>query len=160
MHTVDLDPDLNLQARFLREILRCWESLARSGELPARDAFDPLMLPPGYWPRLALVDITASGDAALRYRWRLIGTHITETLGRDATGQYWEDIYAPEQLAAMVKSIAWVLANRRPIRVTGTAFFANKEYVAFESLEMPFASDGRTIDKIMMATTYGHSPAL
>ncbi|SLN45555.1 hypothetical protein [Oceanibacterium hippocampi] len=44
----------------------------------------------------------------------------------------------------------------RPIRVTGTAQHAGKDFLAAESVNMPLSTDGRTVDRLFMVTVFSY----
>ncbi|SLN45561.1 PAS domain-containing protein [Oceanibacterium hippocampi] len=81
-----LDPDLQIANPILALGLDAWRSLCGARPMPAPKDIDPLMLPRAILPHVLLLDIEQGPPA--RFRWRLIGTHITQTLGRDCSGCY------------------------------------------------------------------------
>ena len=72
-----------LQSSELREILRYWSRIRDGKDLPARSDFDPLDLR-GALGWVTLADRNA--DAG-EFRYRLVGTRVSELTGIDLTGQ-------------------------------------------------------------------------
>lgn len=155
--TIDyqLDPDLNLRHPLLREGLRIWNDLRGARPMPAPADIDPLKFPARLLPHIALLDIEYR--PARRFRWRLIGTYVTKTLGRDSTGRYWDEIYDDHAMNAIATGPTWVIENRRPIRNLGSAHYADKTYLRSESVDMPLSSDGDVIDRLLICMTFGTS---
>jgi hypothetical protein len=95
-----IDADL----QFTREIPKLgaevWNSLRADGSLPTRGDIDPTKLPGSVLPHILLIDIE-EGDAS-RFRWRLIGTHITNVLGRDSTGRYLDEVLQSEDYDSFI----------------------------------------------------------
>jgi hypothetical protein len=149
---ISIDDRLTLHSPKLQRVFNYWQRLATAGILPSRRQISPLELPPDTLANILLLDI--EDGRRRRYRWRLIGTHVTEALGRDATGQYWDELYSAAVLPEMQKSVDWIIEHGRPLRSSGLARFAGKDHMLFESVEMPLSSDGSTVDMILMAADY------
>ena len=149
----ELDPDLNIQHPLLRDGLKVWNDLRGDRPMPAPADIDPLKLPVRLLPNIMLLDIEY--QPRRRYRWRLIGTYITETLGRDSTGRYWDEIYDSRAMHELCQGPTWVIENRRPLRNLGTAHFVNKTYLKIESVDMPLSTDGEQIDRLFVCTAFG-----
>lgn len=148
----DLDPDLRCESPVIKAALAAWMEAKGERAMPSRQDIDPVRLPSMLLPHILLIDV--EHEPRLRFRWRLIGTHITNTLGRDSTGKYWDELYDDKVLAAITTGPNWVLQQRRPVRSTGKAPVSNKEFLHWEGVEMPLSSDGKTIDVIMAASDY------
>jgi hypothetical protein len=135
----------------LRKVQAYWESKHRpGGGLPRRADIDPLEL------RFALGHLILTDvehGAPPRFRHRLVGSHIADYLGYDATGAYL-DALAAKQLAARV------LAAYREVAATGTPFkqsldeILDDRYVRAEILRLPLAEDGQTVDMILSAAYF------
>ncbi len=153
--TVDLtiDPDLALENPILSDVLTLWRSQAGTTEIPPWTAFDPTQMPPRLLPHLYLID-GLSQDTP-RPRWRLLGTHTTETLGRDNTGRYFDEVYSPEDAEAMSMPVLWVLRERRPLRIYGASLFANKEWLYYECIYLPYSTQNAKVGVILGAIVFG-----
>jgi len=146
------DPDLRIEKDVLRDGLAAWEGARGARPMPARADLDPRRLPRRLLPHVLLVDV--EHRPVLRFRWRLIGTHVTTAVGRDSTGRYLDDLYEPEILAAVTEPMRWTVANRRPLRVLGTGQLVGKDYLHSENLQMPLSSDGEGVDMILLVTVF------
>lgn len=144
------DKDLNLESPELIELLALWESRTAGGKLPARTDFDSIELA-RFGGRIALIEIEPSTK---RFRFRLVGTHITGMLNRDASGQYLDELYAPGHYELVVSSYNYCIENKRPIRIESQMTHAEKDHVRFEAIDLPLASDGTNVDMIMKGANY------
>jgi hypothetical protein len=123
--------------------------LCVDGRLPSRAKISPLDLTAGLLPFLAMADILREGEK-LRFRWRLVGTHITEKTDRNVTGLYFEDIYDGANHDVLVAAYVWMAQNSKSLRWFENSEFVEKDWLAFECAGMPLASDGKTVDKLLV----------
>ncbi len=146
------DPDLNFEHPLLKEAHALWQKLRGDRELPSRRDLDPVQIPPAMLPHMQLLDIEPGPP--VRYRWRLIGTHITAALGRDSTGKYWDELYVDATLQSFATGAEWIQSNRKPIRCFGKSDFAQKHFQSFEAIEMPLSEDQQDIRTIWIVAIY------
>lgn len=143
--TVHLDPSLQYRDGRLGQLLDWWRMQhAERGSLPGRRQFDPLAMP-ALLPNIYLVDIVPPD----RYRWRLLGTDITDMAARNSTGRYLDEIYEPAAYANLVASFDAVKNRRLPMRSYGNYGFAGRGFIDFEAIELPLAEDGETVDMVL-----------
>lgn len=142
----NLDPGLIFQSPLLVDLHRYWRQKRPDRAMPRRADIDPL--DPGLRPHLGFVVLTDVVEPA-RFRFRLIGSALTTTVGRDSTGKYLDDVYSPEDYEYMIGAYRWVVAHRAPLRVTGNLRHENRSWIDMESLDLPLSSDGRIVDMIM-----------
>lgn len=135
----------------LTEALRLWETVRGVRGMPARSDFDPAEIPRSLLPHILLIDLDGEDDA-LRFRWRLIGTHVTTMLGRDMTGSWFDEIYDEATLEALTTGPRWAVANRRPVRTVGQAPVDERSFLRSENLHMPLSEDDQRVGKILVAS--------
>jgi len=140
-----VDPDLSLQAPELNDMLRLWQTKAGARRMPARRDLTPQDLR-GHLGWIVLLDVE---PAPLRFRYRLIGTEITQRVGRDATGRYLDELYAPGVYEKAISAFRIVIGQCYPVRAHGRLRHAEKGHVPFEALDMPLSDDGETVTMIM-----------
>ncbi|MBT4041864.1 MAG: PAS domain-containing protein [Rhodospirillaceae bacterium] len=148
----ELDRDLNCEDPMIVAALDVWDQARGNRDMPSRKDLDPLTMPPSLLQHVLLVDV--EHQPQLRFRWRLIGTHITTRLGRDSTGRYWDELYSPAVYEAMSLSVHWVIRERRPLRSLGFAPVEERKHLASESVDLPLSEDGKEITMIMIASVY------
>lgn len=142
---------LDIQHWALRSLLEIWREAHRGNDLPRRADLSPGRFGRAM-PHVALVDV--EGDPP-RYRWRLIGTHVTKRLGRDQTGRWFDEIYDPPTLARLGAVYGQSLTHRVPIRFTGTFAFAGKSHHPYEALHLPLVDDDGRITMLLIAVAVG-----
>ena len=76
----ELDPELVFQSKRLIEIVDYWRPIRGDRAMPSRHDVDPLKIPGHLLPHLELIDVLPPPEQ--RFRWRLIGTHVTEAVVR------------------------------------------------------------------------------
>ncbi|HYM30375.1 MAG TPA: PAS domain-containing protein [Candidatus Cybelea sp.] len=139
------DPGLALREPALQSLLALWNAKRGAKAMPARADFDVADLRP-HLGHLVLVDVLRP---EMRFRYRLIGVEVTRRVGRDSTGKYLDELYAPEQYDRVIVAYRWVTQQCRPIRVEATLRHAHREWMRIESLDLPLSRDGESVDMIM-----------
>ena len=148
--SVLLDPTLSWLDPRLGLVLDWWRgAVAARGHLPGRRDVDPVAMK-ALLPQIYMVDVLVRPPGR-RYRWRLLGTGITGMAGRDSTGRFFDEIYEGEALSNFLRSFDAVVDSARPMRSYGSFAFADnaRDYVTFEAMEVPLASDGVRIDIVL-----------
>lgn len=148
----ELDPFVRLHSPLLQSGLAIWHGLAGGRAMPARRDLDPTMLPPCLLPHVLLIDVEY--QPCPRFRWRLIGTHITNTIGRDSTGRYWDELYDQATRQSLSTGPLWVLKHRRPVRTLGKAPVTGRSHLRSENIDLPLSSNGRDIDMLLVFSSY------
>jgi hypothetical protein len=144
-HWVNSDPELRFVDPRFDELLQYWNNIRGNRLMPARQDIDPLELIP-HLTRLHLIDIE---NDPFRLRYRMIGTSTTETLGRDMTGRYFDEVYPPHILVDALTAYTWMVGNKKPLRQFGNAIYADKEVYDFEILNLPLSSDGVRVNTVL-----------
>lgn len=147
---VTLHEDLEFASPILQRMLELWQSKRRGDALPRRVDFSLEELGPHFgW--IVLVDVERDPQ---RFRYRLIGTEIVELAGRDVTGRYFDELYAVDVAETATMSYRRVVSIGRPTRVSASLYHASRGHLTFEAVDLPLASDGRTVDMIMVRSVY------
>ncbi len=129
-----------------------WKKLHPPGRLPGRQHFDPLDIP-DLLAALWLLDVQRE---PFRLRYRVVGTRIIEAIGREVTGM-WLDQAHPHLVndAAYFDRYRTIVETRTPNRRRGKPkAWAQDEYREVENLAAPLASDGETVDMILMFSVF------
>jgi len=140
-----VDPSNNLVSPALRRLLTLWEEGCARDGLPTRDDFpaEKLMTLGG---RVVLIDVEPD---PFRLRYRLIGTEVTRVLGRDSTGRYFDEIYAPEFYRHQADHFSRVVRDRVALRTHGNMAHSHKPYVAVEAIDLPLADGSGAVTMIL-----------
>lgn len=142
---LQIDTALDFEHAALRDMLRIWERQRADRAMPRRADLTPELLH-DHLGWIVLLDVEHEPQ---RFRYRLIGTRITEVAGRDSTGTYLDELYAPDIYEVAISSFRKVLARRRPVRAHGWLRHAEKGHLAFEAIDMPLSEDDETVSMIM-----------
>ena len=145
-----LDTELQFTGSTLSNALELWHQKCAGRDLPSRRDFAIEDLGP-FLGSIALIDVE---QEPLRFRYRLIGTGITEMLGRDSTGKYIDQVYDKDFYPKAVGSYTYVLDHRRPVRAFGNMIHAHKGHIGFVALDAPLSTDGRVIDMIIKFVSF------
>jgi len=133
-----------------------WVALRRDRAMPSRKDLDPLHIPPEFLPNLMLIDVLSEPR---RYRYRLVGTHVTTASGEDRTGRTFENV-------GFFKVHPVVLEQYDRVVDTGQPFHSLEPFTNFISgstydvdrLLLPLSSDGRTVDMLIVLFHFKTGP--
>jgi hypothetical protein len=121
-----------------------WRGKVKDGKLPARGDIDPLEIP-ALLPHLILWNVERS---PLRFRGRLVGSHVVNMSGRDATGRYVDFIDDHGVIEAEYRAVA---ASGLPRYQECRAHWPNHDHKYYGRLLLPLAQDGRSVDMLFGA---------
>lgn len=144
-------------APLLQELLRYWQSkLKPDGRLPARTDLDPLELR-SLLPSIYLIDVLPheSEGGRLRFRIRLLGERHVEVYGPGMAGKVIDDMFPPAVAHEFNRLYAAVVKRRLPVVNRGqVSWLQGKEWLQYEGLHAPLATDGHSIDCIFGAGAF------
>jgi hypothetical protein len=103
------------QADPLERLQAYWEDRRRGRRFPARADIDPMDFRYALG-RVSLVDCRAESP---QFRYRLVSTELTETLGYEMTGRYAEDIPEPQVRDYVLGLYQRAVAAAAPMRNDG-----------------------------------------
>ena len=143
---LDLSP-LEIGSPLLQEGAELWSGLRSGRRFPSRKDVDPLELPRRLLPHILLIDVMQSDPPD--FRWRLIGTHTTQIMQRDVTGEIWTNLYGPDEFMRTSLGPRMVLEHGLPCRTIVRAPLPNRDFLTIESVDLPLSTNGTTIDMIL-----------
>ena len=141
-----MDAPLAIEDAALARLHAYWQSKRRGRRFPARRDLDPCDF--GYilgW--IILADVT---HEPRRYFIRLYGSELAGHAGFDITGSYLDEHPQPEFRDYVEKSWDDTVARREVTHGRFDRWVGDRRY-RFESLRLPLASDGETIDMLLVA---------
>ena len=133
----------------LVRLYRHWEMLKGTREMPSRAEFDPLALP-DLLGNLLLIDVLRD---PLRFRYRLIGSRLTERVGRDMTGHFFDEVPEPLYRERLYAWHGGVVEARAP-RAATTARRLLERWEPYEILTLPLSTDGVHVDMTLTGLYY------
>jgi PAS domain len=131
----------------VRAFYEYWLSVAPAGQLPGRQHIRPEQIP-SFLSRLLLFDVTRDPP---RFRYRLCGTELVRSLGREVTGM-WLDEAHPQFVAnpASRERFRYIVETGRPTWRRGPPLWSrHADHRSIESCIVPLAADGRTVNKVI-----------
>lgn len=140
-----LKTDLPISSESLVEIRDYWIDLKQSRLMPTKQQFNPAAIV-RHLPHVVLVDVF---QEPLRFRYRLLGTKITELAGRNSTGKWLdEDLYGDktDDVVWMFKSCA---LSKQPIAVREQIQFVDRSWVTVDVAAFPLANTKGNITVIL-----------
>ena len=136
----------------LKTLRTFWDLTRGSRRYPARAdfAFKDLRQWLGH---VALLDVV---QRPLRFRVRLLGTRLVEFAGRDYTGEWLDECFAPDQVDDALEPYIACIKTGSPVFRISRDGSPRATKSALERLLLPCSSDQKTID-IVLAGTYVES---
>lgn len=138
-------------SRKTTDLVQYWISIHPRTHLPGREHFDPLDIPK-LLPYLVLSDVLPDPR---RYRVRVMGTEVVKSFETDFTGQFFMDAIPDFHLAPGYNHRLEVEATGLPRYSAGRSEQQYREdFVSWERVHLPLATDGKTVDKVLSMTLY------
>lgn len=147
-----VDPDLGFGEGRHAGLLELWRSRCVDGRLPARRGFDVLELR-DFMGWLNIAEVLPGGDDLV---YRLVGTGVVERMGRDITGRRVSEVLPPTAL----RIFRHLIRHPAPLRGHGAVGWRDREFLHHETLLLPLADDGATVDRFFILTVTGPAPPL
>lgn len=123
------------------------------GLVPSRQDIDPLEMPRSLLPWINLIEVHRK-DGSLSYRHRLVGTGIVDMRNRDGTGRWFEELYDQARRARAHRVLDQVVRDAQPRILEDDLGNTGRSYRTLQSLVLPLAADGVTIDMLMAVSHY------
>jgi len=144
------DPTLAFTDAFYTRFLGIWQQKAGIRKMPARSEMTARDLK-DYLRHIVMVQREAEEPA--KYRWRLIGTSMTEVVGHN-TGKMFDDTIPPQHLSRWIEVCGMVLKSEQPWRFLGRVHIRGREYLKAENLYLPLANDAGAPSFVMGLCRY------
>lgn len=136
----------------VRWFVQYWRDLRQGNRLPGRQHIDPVDFP-DLLPNIRLIDVV--GDPP-RFRVRLTGERISDHFGESYTGQFLDEAFDQFEGRSSYNAFVATIDSRRPYWNLGVCDLnPEKDFVPFERLALPLASDGETVDMLLVLSLFG-----
>jgi hypothetical protein len=144
----------------LRDLLAYWQGAHRAGgQLPGRADIDPTAMP-HLLTSLFLVDVETEAEADAVYRIRLMGSLHERLYGRSFTGRTVEQAMG-DGARYFRCNFDKVRERRAPLSYRGKlVWWSDRDWLDFESIQMPLSTDGTRIDMILGAAVFSSNGRL
>src|SRR5262249_42647688 len=131
------DPTLAFGDNFHTRFLEIWRTKAGARKMPARSEMTLRDLK-DYLRHIVLAQRDEENPHV--YRWRLIGTSMTDVIGHN-TGKTFDETIPPQHLQRWNETCDMVLDSEQPWRFLGHVHIRGREYLKAENLYLPLAND-------------------
>lgn len=128
-----LDPHLRATQPPMIELAKLWYLRRGPDGLPSRSAFDAQALK-AFLPHIVISEYEV---ATRRYRYRLIGTAITDHFRRNDTGCYFDEIYGAPDLHDLRDIHDAVRLAGEPKTISGKITLSDRAAAKIEALLLP-----------------------
>jgi hypothetical protein len=134
-----------------------WLTIAPAARLPGRQHFDPLDIVE-LMPRVWMLDVVRTPEGT-RFRYRLAGTREVQTLQREVTGRWLDEVHP--HLKATPNGFArfeYISDKGKPTYRKGPVTFVHhKDDRIVENCMLPMARDGAVVDMIAVCSVLSRS---
>ena len=141
------NPDLS-DSPPLREFKRYWDEKRGLRRMPARADIEPIELREHLgW--IYLIDVFADLSD---FRYRLLGSRITEIYGRDSTGRTVREVYEkdhPDYCRDVLTLYRVVAGEGVPARGQGSLRIVQKPFRGYDALYLPLGRGDRQAEMIL-----------
>ena len=133
-----------------------WDKKRAGRRMPARGDIDPVDIPT-IMPSLIICEVEPE---PLRFRYRLVGTRLTELVHRDVTGRYIDESIYGDNVDVVRGPFVEAYQTRAPVAVRGRLSWNNIEREV-ACLALPLSNDGEAVNMVLFAVDTGDlSPLL
>ncbi len=138
----------------LQDLLAYWQSkIGPDGRLPSRSDIDPAERT-HLLPYLFLIDVESGAGPQPAYRVRLLGTAQSVIYNGSFAGQTIDQMMG-SKATLFHHAFDQVRLRRGPVGYAGKLiWWFGKEWIDFESIQMPLAGDGENVDMIIGAAVF------
>lgn len=140
----------------LQQLYDCWRSQFHGKRLPSLADIDPTAIDAAVLPFVVLADVVEGGR---RIRYRLVGTNMVAEWGQDFTGRYLDEIMEGSYREFLEGLFADVIAKRSAVLSESAFRWDVGGSTRTCRLFMPLATDGRTVDAVLIGQTFDHGRA-
>lgn len=141
----------------LAQLYSYWQEKRGDRLMPSRADINPVEMQ-AFLPHTMLIDVLTDAQGELRFKTRLIGTHIVAGFGGDLTGKYIDEIEVIDQRDVLIGACLYSVINKKPAYLCGKLrLVASDEFVAFERLGVPLSSDDENVNMLLVAASVQRS---
>ena len=147
-----LETDLPISSEILMEIRDYWVDLKQNRLMPLKQEFNPAAIV-RHLPYVVLVDVFQD---PLQFRYRLLGTKITELAGRNVTGKWLDEELYGDRTDDMLWMFRSCASSKRPVAVREQVQFVDKSWVNVDVVAFPLSDADGNITVILSAVDLTH----
>ncbi len=154
----EIDPQ-NRQHPTLAFLRNYWDRCRGNRAMPSRADISPSDMKEHLgW--VLLLDVLPGAED---FRFRTVGTRVTEYFLQDATGKTIKEAFAPfgeDTVKAVLATHRKVAREGIVLRVYGGASLFGRAFLDFDAIYLPLSEDGATVNMILSGFTFDRSALL
>ena len=139
----------------LLAVLRYWRKKRGDRAMPSRADIDPTEIEPQVLPHVIITEVIEA-DGRRRFRFRLSGTALKDSVGLDLTGRFVDKLNPNKRYAAYIEGLyGTVIVTRRPVFSSSMAVGSRLDaYRTTRRLMCPLSHDGAHVDMFLTGQTF------
>lgn len=127
----------------LRELFQYWTRIKGTRHMPARSDINPSEIV-DLLPHITLIDVE---HGPLRYKYRLVGTEIVRSMGKDLTGSYLDEF---PSATSILKRFEWLLGHKRGYYAISNFNWLGRHFMKYHVVGLPLANGQGDINMILL----------
>jgi hypothetical protein len=136
----------------IRKIFKYWTAIHPESGLPGRQHFDPVDVP-DLLAHIRLVDVVGEPP---RFRVRLCGGRIRDHFGSCQRDRYYDEMFPAFATRPSFRDFMAAIETHAPQLHRGHCELnPEKEFIPLERIVLPLASDGKTVDMLLVVSLFG-----
>ena len=122
--------------------------------MPSRADINPVEMQ-AFLPHTMLIDVITDDKNDIRFRTRLIGTHVVNGFGGEFTGKYLDEIIElDDQRGSLIEACLYTVQKKKPAYLAGDLVRQSPaEFISYQRLGVPLSTDGENVNMILVAAS-------
>ena len=127
--------------------------------MPSRADINPVEMQ-AFLPHTMLIDVITDDKNDIRFRTRLIGTHVVNGFGGEFTGKYLDEIIElDDQRGCLIEACLYTVQKKKPAYLAGDLVRQpSAEHISYQRLGVPLSTDGENVNMILVAASVQRGP--
>lgn len=136
--------DLDMRSPKLRRVRDYWLEIKGDAAIPRQADFVLTDLA-DVIPHLIIIDVIHD---PVRLKFRLLGTFVTDVVGRNSTGQWLDETLFPDNLEEIIWAYRHCAQTGLPLATEGPVDIAEKAWTGSEVLMLPLTDNGSSVTQL------------
>ncbi|MGH6882615.1 MAG: PAS domain-containing protein [Hypericibacter sp.] len=134
----------------LDDLFAYWNAKRGNRPAPSRRDLDPREIT-RLLPFLHLIDVEPE---PMRFRHRLVGSELVDTLGRNVSGKYVDDVFYGRATAEILETMRALATEIRPFRRRSRMEWHRADWLTMEALELPLIDEHGQVNMILCGRSF------
>lgn len=148
-----MDFDEKSLPRPLAQLYAYWQVKCGDRPMPSRADINPVEMQ-AFLSHTMLIDVITDDKNDIRFRTRLIGTHVVNGFGGEFTGKYLDEIELGDQRDRLIEACLHTVRGKKPAYLAGDLVRqSSSEPISYQRLGVPLSTDGKNVNMILVAAS-------